>query len=100
MPSQFRNVGGEGAGPRQVEDDGVEGIGNQRPENPALFLDQLLDLGVRIFGLGLEVAAESGFGVGDEDRRIERAVVADQQRLVVGQKFREQRDEEDGDEDP
>ena len=86
---------------RQIEIVGVVGIADRRPEHVAALLgDQLLQERVAIVGRGLEVAAERGFGIGDEDREIGLAVVAHIERLVVGDELGEQRDHEQHQENP
>jgi hypothetical protein len=53
-----------------------------------------------VIGLGREIAAERGLRIGLEDRKIERAAVPDEERLVVGDELREQRRAEQRQEDP
>ena len=59
-----------------------------------------LDRGIGVDGLGLEEAAELGLGIGDEHREIEPALVADQQRPVVGDQLGEQGQAEQDQEQP
>ena len=55
---------------------------------------------VAVVGLGLEEAAEGGLRIGDEDGEVEAAVVADEQRLVVGDQLGAQADQQQRREDP
>ena len=97
---QMPPAGRRGRRLAEVLDDGVVAVGDHRPQHPALGVDQLGDLGILVVGLGGELAAEGGLGVGLEDREIEGAVVAHQDRPVVGDQFGEQADEEQrGEED-
>ena len=65
---------------RQIEIVGVVGIADQRPDDgAALVRDLLLQIGIAIVGGGLEIAAESGLGIADEGRPIEMAVILDQE---------------------
>ena len=66
---------------RQIEIVGGVGIADQRPDDgAALVRDLLLQIGIAIVGRGLEVAAEGGFGIADEGRPVEMAVILDQER--------------------
>ena len=86
---------------RQVEIVRVVGIADRRPDHVAALLrDQLLQIGIAIVGRGLEVAAEGRLRIGDERRENRLAVVADEERLVVGDELGEQRDDEQDQEDP
>ena len=78
---------------------GVVAVGNRRPHDPALGLDQLLHLLVGVDGGGREIAAEGRLGIVADQRRVEAAVVVDEDRLVVGQELGEQRQEEQHAED-
>ena len=86
---------------RQIEVVRGVGIADQRPDDgAALGRDLLLQIRIAVIGRGLEVAAEGGFGIADEGRPIEMAVILDQERAVVGDQFGEQRDQEQDHEDP
>jgi hypothetical protein len=77
------------------------GKADQRPDDrAALRRDLLLQIRIAIVGGGFEVTAEGGFGIADEGRPIEMAVILDQERPVVGDQLREQRDHEKKREDP
>ena len=86
---------------RQIEIVGVVGIADQRPDDgAALVRDLLLQIGIAIVGGGFEIAAEGGLGIAEEGRPIETAVIFDEERPVVGDEIGEQRDHEQDEEDP
>ena len=107
----------------------VVGIRNDRPESPALLEpihndaigsvfdafdrafgvvpaifhaagdDEAFHLGVSVDSFGLEIPAKGGFRVEVEDRCIDLAPIADKDRSVIGNEFREKRDAEQHRED-
>ncbi len=81
--------------------DGVVVEPDRRPQHPAMALThQRLHRRVAILRRGLELAAERRLGIGPEHRRVEAALKGHQDRLVVGDELGEQRQREQGDEDP
>jgi hypothetical protein len=82
-PCRGRSRGGDG----QIIIDGVIAEPDQWPQHPAFSLDQFADIGVTVIGFGFEHAAELGFRVGKQNRRIQLALIAEQDRLVVGNDF-------------
>ncbi len=62
-------------------------------------MDEPLHLRVAVIGFRLELAAELLLGVHLEDRRVIRAVILHEKRLIVRDEFREQRDQEERHED-
>ena len=84
--------------PRVVLVDGVVGVADRRPDGPAVGLDLVEDHRVLVVGDG-EEAAELRFGIVGEHRRQQLALVAHQQRAIVGKELGEQRDEEQREED-
>ena len=91
-------VGRRRRGLAEIGDDGVVAEGDGRPDGKALLLDQALEIGVAIVGLGREVAAEGGLGIGHEGREVGVAIEPDQDRLVVGDHLRPQREDEEEEE--
>ena len=86
---------------RQIEIVGRVGVADRRPDHVAALLgDQLLQKRIAIVGRGLEIAAERGLRIGDEDREIRLAFELDVERLVVRDEFGEQRKGEQDQEDP
>ena len=51
-------------------------------------------------GIGWKIAAERGFGIVDQNRHIEGAIVTDQERTVVGDDLGQKRDQENRREKP
>ena len=99
-PQPIPGGGRRGGRRRQAEHRGVVAVGNERPDDPALRLDQVLDEGIAVVGLGLEFTAEFRLGIGLDHGRVKSAVVVNENRLVVGDEFREQADEEQREEGP
>ena len=86
---------------RQVEIVRRVGIADRRPDHEAAFVgDQLLQIRVAIIRGGFKVAAERRFRISEDHRKIRLAGEADKERLVVGDEFREQRDEKQNQEKP
>ncbi len=79
---------------------GVVAEGDERPDQPALVADELLDLGVAVVRLGREDAAEGGLRIVEEHRHEEMAVVEDEERAVVGDELGEQAQDEEQEEEP
>ena len=79
---------------------GVVGVSDQRPDHIAAFVgNDLLQIGIAVVGLGLELAAERGLGVAYEDRVVGVALETDVERLVVGDEFGAKREHEQHHED-
>ncbi|MGY3078967.1 hypothetical protein ACVWZZ_005375 [Bradyrhizobium sp. LM6.10] len=86
---------------RQIEIVGVVGVADQRPDDAAAFVpDQLLQIGIAIIGRRFEVAAESGFRIGDDGRPVEAAIIFDHERPVIGDQLGEQRHHKQDHEEP
>ena len=84
-----------------VEVDGVVAERDDRPQHPAVAgLDQLLDVMGRVHRLRLEHAAEFRFRVEEEHRCVQFALVAHDDRLVVGDELREQGQDDQDRDDP
>ena len=84
-----------GRGNGQVELDRAVAVRDRRPDDPAaFFVDELLHGGIAVIGFSLKLAAELLLRVHLEDRHIERAVIFHEERLIVRDEFREQRDDE------
>jgi hypothetical protein len=62
--------------------------------------DHVLQIRIAIIGRGLELAAERGLRIGEDHGNERLAVDAHEKRLVVREKLREQRDDEQHHEDP
>jgi hypothetical protein len=81
--------------------DGLVGEMDRRPDLDRIVLGEIfLCEGIAIIGCGAEVVAEIGVGIGEEDREIALAFDMDEDRLVVGDEFGEQSDEEQDEENP
>jgi hypothetical protein len=61
---------------------------------------QLLQKRIAVVGRGLEIAPESGLGIGDKDRKERLAVVAHIERPIVGDELGAERDGKQHQEDP
>src|SRR5262249_30546735 len=70
------------------------------PHQPALLLDELDDRGVTVDRLGGEHASERRLRVGPEERKVEAAVVADEEGVIVGDQLGAEADAEEDQEDP
>ena len=89
-----------GGGLRQVPGHCRVVVGNQRPDHPALLADQGLDGRIGVVGFRRQYATESGLRIAFEHRRVDTAIVPDQQRAVVGDQLGEERDQEQRQKDP
>ena len=89
-----------GRGAREIEHGGIVAIRNGRPDHPALGLDQADHVTVLEVGRRLEIAAEGGLRIVEQNRRIEMPVVAHQERTIVGDEFGEQACDEKREEEP
>ena len=85
---------------RQVVVDRVVAVGHQRPQHPALVVDQIGNKGIAIVGRGFEIAAEGGFRVAVENGQIDATIVPNQKRLVVGNELGRQGEQKQRHEDP
>ena len=83
----------------KVEVDGVRGETDGRPDGPAVLLDLLDDDGIAIVGLRQE-AAELLLRIVDEDRHQQLALVAHENRPVIGEELGEKAEHEQDHEDP
>jgi hypothetical protein len=99
-PQPVLRAGRRGGGDRQVPGNRAVVVAHRRPEHPALGVDEVPDEGIAVIGLGLELAAELGLGIGPESRRIDLAVEVDQHRRVVGDDLGDQTEPEQRQEDP
>jgi hypothetical protein len=75
-------------------------VGNQGLNHPSLFVDQPDDERVPVIGLGLELAAKGGLGIGGEDGGVPTAVVVDDDGPVVGDELCKQAADEKRQENP
>ena len=84
---------------RVVLVDGAVGVADRRPKRPAVGLDLLDDQGVPVVGDG-EEPAELRFRIVDQHGHQHLALVADEDRPVVGDELGEQAQHEQSEEDP
>lgn len=85
---------------RQVVVDGAVAKADRWPEHPTIFVDQLGQIRIAVVGGAGKHAAEVGFSVVLEHGDIERTVMVNQQRAVVGDEFRAQAQAEQQQEQP
>jgi hypothetical protein len=63
---------------------------NRRPDlDGVVFGEEFLDVWIAIVGRGAEIVAKFGVRIGEEDREIVLTFVVDEDRLIVGDEFRE-----------
>src|SRR3546814_10132648 len=74
-------------------------VADDRPDQPSLCADQLLNNRVLVFGRRLEGAAEGGFRIVRQDRHVEIAIVVDEEGSVVGDKHSEESEDKECQED-
>src|SRR5690606_11554184 len=86
--------GRRGGRQRQIMNMSIVAVGNQGPQDPAIGLNKLFDIGITVVCGCIEVAAECGLWIILKGWKIEIALIPDQHRAVIGNQFRSHADGE------